>query len=335
MSKLIIPPGYKSKLNLYETQTAIGQLKRIFEDNLSQALNLKRVSAPLFVEAGSGLNDDLDGIQRPVGFDIKETGREAQIVQSLAKWKRLALYRYGFPVGEGIYTDMNAIRRDDEIDNIHSVYVDQWDWEKVIDQNSRSEAYLKQTVNAIINAICITAEKIKSQFPAIDVKLNPQVKYITAQELEEMYPAMDDRQREYAMTKEYGTVFLMQIGHALKSGQPHGHRAPDYDDWTLNGDILFWNDVLGEAIELSSMAIRVTPQVLDNQLSISGCDYRRGLSYHKMLLSGSLPLTIGGGIGQSRLSMLLLQKAHIGEVQAGVWDDETLAGMRAAGVELL
>jgi len=335
MTTLIIPPGYKSRLNLYETQTAIGQLKRLFEDNLSRALNLKRVSAPLFVEPHTGLNDDLSGVERPVAFEIKASEQNVQIVHSLAKWKRMALKKYGFPIGEGIYTDMNAIRRDDDMDNTHSVYVDQWDWEKVIDSDSRSEGYLRSAVLSIANAIYNTAEKLKRWFPALDVEISRDVKFFTAQELEDMYPDMTPEAREHACTKEYGTVFIMQIGGMLKSGEPHGSRAPDYDDWTLNGDLLYWSKVLNAAVELSSMGIRVDASALDRQLNAADCNHRRALTYHKMLLEGKLPLTIGGGIGQSRLSMLLLQKAHVGEVQVSVWDEDTLAGCAVAGVELL
>ena len=335
MSKLIVPEGYRSTLSVYETQIAIGLLKRIFEDNLSHALNLKRASAPLFVEPQTGLNDDLNGVERPVEFDIKETGTSAQIVHSLAKWKRMALHNYGFPVGEGLYTDMNAIRRDEEMDNLHSIYVDQWDWEKVIDKSSRNEDFLKETVIAIVNAICDTTEKIKGQFPALKLCLSRDVCFITTQVLEDLYPDMSPKEREDACTKEHKTVFIMQIGKVLKSGRKHDGRAPDYDDWTLNGDIMFWNDVLGCSMEISSMGIRVDEKSLDEQLTKAGCDHRRTLQFHKMLLAGELPLTMGGGIGQSRLSMLMLQKAHVGEVQVSVWDDNTLSGCKAAGIELL
>ena len=335
MSKLIIPEGYRSVLSVYETQNAIGTLNRFFEDNLAEKLNLKRVSAPLFVEPGTGINDDLNGIDRPVEFDIKGTGINAQIVQSLAKWKRVALHSYGFTVGEGLYTDMNAIRRDDVMDNLHSVYVDQWDWEKVIDGASRNEESLKTTVTAIVNAICDTAEMINRQFPALKTTLSRKVKFITSQQLEDAYPHLTPKERENACLKEHKTVFIMQIGEVLKSGNTHDDRAPDYDDWTLNGDILFWDEVLGCAIEISSMGIRVDEKSLDSQLTKAHCDHRRKLLYHKMLLAGELPLTIGGGIGQSRLCMLLFRKAHIGEVQVSVWDKDTVDGCKAAGIELL
>ena len=335
MSKLTVPKGYKSILSVYETQKAIGSIKRLFEDNLSAALNLKRVSAPLFVEPQSGLNDDLNGVERAVEFDIKETGTNAAIVHSLAKWKRMALHNYGFSAGEGIYTDMNAIRRDEEMDNFHSIYVDQWDWEKVIDKNSRTEETLKNTVRLIVDAICDTAEKIDEMFPELTVRLSRDVKFITTQELEDKYPQMTSKERENACLKEHKTVFIMQIGDVLKSGSKHDGRAPDYDDWTLNGDIMFWDDVLECAIEISSMGVRVDAQSLDTQLTKAKCDHRRSLPFHKMLLEGKLPLTMGGGIGQSRLCMLLFQKAHIGEVQVSVWDKETLDGCAAAGIKIL
>ena len=335
MSKLLIPQGYKSILSLYETQTAIGAIKRLFEENLSRSLNLKRVSAPLFVDPQSGLNDDLNGIERPVEFDIKETGLNAQIVHSLAKWKRMALYKYSFPAGEGLYTDMNAIRRDEEMDNLHSIYVDQWDWEKVIDRESRNEEFLKETVTAIVSAICDTADKIKKTYPVLKTELSRNVRFITTQQLEDMYPEMTAKERENVFVKENKTVFIMQIGGILKSGGKHDGRAPDYDDWTLNGDIMFFDDALDCAVEISSMGIRVDEKSLDNQLTKALCGNRRNFPFHKMLLKGELPLTIGGGIGQSRLCMLMLQKAHIGEVQVSVWDEDTLSGCKKAGVILL
>jgi len=335
MSKLVVPKDYRSALSLYETQTAIGTIKRRFEDYLSLALNLKRVSAPLFVDPKTGLNDNLNGIERPVEFDIKGTQLTAQIVQSLAKWKRMALHKYGFPVGEGLYTDMNAVRRDDDMDNTHSIYVDQWDWEKVIDRASRTEDYLRQTVIAIVGAICDTADKIKAQFPALTINLSREVQFITTQQLEDLYPALSPKERERTYLKEHKTVFIMQIGDTLKSGNKHDGRAPDYDDWTLNGDIMFWNDVLENALEISSMGIRVDETSLDSQLTKANCDDRRNLPFHKTLLAGKLPLTIGGGIGQSRLCMLLLQKAHVGEVQVSIWDEETISGCTAARIDLL
>jgi len=320
---------------VYQTQTSISVIKRLFEGFLSQALNLKRVSAPLFVDPRTGLNDDLNGVERPVEFDIKAAGCTAQIVQSLAKWKRMAVYWYDFPVGEGLYTDMNAVRRDEEIDNLHSIYVDQWDWELVISRLSRTEQFLKHIVTEIVNAICDTALKIKTQYPALTVNLSRDVKFVTTQELEDLYPNLTPKERENAYVKENKTVFIMQIGDVLKSGIRHDGRAPDYDDWSLNGDIMFWNDVLGCAFEISSMGIRVDEMSLDVQLRKANCDNRRTLPFHKALLEGELPLTMGGGIGQSRLCMLLLQKAHVGEVQVSVWDESTLSGCKAAGIKIL
>ena len=337
MSDSFIPPSYAPKLNLYDTQKAIGLLKRLFEDTLGGSLNLRRVSAPLFVEASTGLNDDLNGVERPVSFDIPAAGRDAQVVHSLAKWKRLALHRYQFSVGEGLYTDMNAIRRDEEPDNLHSVYVDQWDWEKVLAPRDRNEDYLKETVRTIVECICQTQATLRAMFPQLlSLPLvERQVTFVTAQELEDRWPDLSPKEREDAWVKDHPTTFLMGIGGALKSGRPHDGRAPDYDDWALNGDILVWNPVLEHAFELSSMGIRVSPESLDRQLTLAGCDDRRSLPFHRMLLSGELPLTIGGGIGQSRLCMLLLGKAHIGEVQASVWDPETLGACQEAGVVLL
>lgn len=336
--KTVIPEGYKSILSIYDTQKAISLLKRLFEDRLGALLNLYRVSAPLFVEESSGLNDNLNGVERPVGFDILRSDKHAEVVQSLAKWKRLALKRYGFYPGKGLYTDMNAIRRDeDELDNLHSVYVDQWDWEKVILPENRNLDYLKSTVMDIVEAICDTQDTMQAIYPQLQSlgKLERRVSFVTSQQLEDAYPELTPKQRENAYLKEHKTAFIIGIGGALKSGQKHDGRAPDYDDWDLNGDIMFWDDVLGCAMEVSSMGIRVDPTSLDRQLSIAGCDERRELPYHKMLLAGELPLTIGGGIGQSRLSMLLLGKAHIGEVQASIWDEYTEKVCKDAGVILL
>ena len=337
MLNTVIPAGYAPCLNLYDTQKAIGLLKRLFEDNLGGALHLRRVSAPLFVEASTGLNDDLNGVERAVSFDIPDAGREAQVVHSLAKWKRMALYRYQFSVGEGLYTDMNAIRRDEELDNTHSVYVDQWDWEKVIAPRDRTESYLKDTVSTIISVLADTQATLRSVYPQLTPLplIDREVSFVTAQELEDLWPELSPKGREDAWVRTHPTTFLMGIGGALKSGKPHDGRAPDYDDWALNGDILVWNSVLGQSFELSSMGILVSPESLDRQLTIAGCDNRRELTFHKLLLEGKLPLTIGGGIGQSRVSMFLLGKAHIGEVQASVWDDQTLEACREAGVVLL
>ena len=337
MDQSYIPEGYAPRLNLYDTQKAIGLLKRLFEDTLGGALNLRRVSAPLFVEASTGLNDDLNGVERPVTFDIPAAGRDAQVVHSLAKWKRMALHRYQFSVGEGLYTDMNAIRRDEQPDNLHSIYVDQWDWEKVIAPRDRNVDYLKHTVTTIVESVCQTQTTIRSMFPQLMSlpEVSRDVSFVTTQELEDRWPELSPKDRENAWVKDHPTTFLMQIGGALKSGKPHDGRAPDYDDWTLNGDILVWNSVMGKALELSSMGIRVDPAAMDRQLTIAGCDDRRSLPFHKALLAGELPLTIGGGIGQSRLCVQLLGKAHIGEVQASVWDDETLRVCQEAGVILL
>ena len=337
MDKTVIPQGYSPFLNLYDTQKAIGLLKRLFADTLSGALHLRRVSAPLFVEASTGLNDDLNGVERPVSFDIPCAGRDAQVVHSLAKWKRMALYRYQFSVGEGLYTDMNAIRRDEVPDNLHSVYVDQWDWERVIAPRDRNAAYLKETVRSILQAIVDTQSTLRAVYPQLTALplISPEVSFVTTQELEDLYPQLTPKERENAYVKEHPSTFLMEIGGNLKSGSPHDGRAPDYDDWTLNGDILLWNSTLERAFEVSSMGIRVDPAALDRQLTLSGCDSRRSLPFHRLLLEGKLPLTIGGGIGQSRLCMLLLGKAHIGEVQASVWDPETISACEAAGVILL
>ena len=336
--KSYIPENYKTLLGIYDTQKAISLLKRLFEDKLCAVLSLNRVSAPIFVETGTGLNDDLNGVERPVSFDILRSDKTAQVVQSLAKWKRMALKRYGFYPGKGLCTDMDAIRRDEnELDNLHSVYVDQWDWEKVILPENRTIDYLKLTVMDIVSAICDTQDTMQAIYPQLQClgKLERRVSFITSQQLEDMYPGMTPKERENAYTKEHKTVFIIGIGGALRSGKPHDGRAPDYDDWTLNGDILFWDDVLDCAMEVSSMGIRVDPEALDRQLKLSGKDDRRTLPYHKALLNGELPLTIGGGIGQSRLSMLLLGKAHIGEVQASIWDEDTVKVCEEHGVMLL
>ena len=338
MQATFIPEGYQSRLDIYDTQKAISLLKRLFEDRLGALLNLHRVSAPLFVDKNSGLNDDLNGVERKVEFDILHSNHKAQVVQSLAKWKRMALKRYGFFPGKGLYTDMNAIRRDEDVlDNLHSVYVDQWDWEKVILPENRNLDYLKLTVMDIVTAICDTQDTIQAIYPQLQPlgKLERRVSFITTQELEDMYPDLTPKERENAYLKEHKTAFLIGIGGALRSGKPHDGRAPDYDAWTLNGDIMVWNELLGCAFELSSMGIRVDPAAMEKQLRLSGCEERKKLPYHKALLNGELPLTIGGGIGQSRLSMLLLGKAHIGEVQASIWDDETLETCARAGVTLL
>ena len=335
MNKVIVPEGYRPVLGSYDLQRAIALTKDIFQQEFTQNLHLKRVSAPLFVKSSSGLNDDLSGKERAVTFDIPAIGDDAQVVHSLAKWKRLALKKYGFASHEGLYTDMNAIRRDEDLDNIHSIYVDQWDWERIIEEEDRTEAYLRSTVQSIADVICDASDALKKAFPQIEVTLKREVSFITAQELEDLYPDDTPENREYLYLKEHKTAFVMQIGGKLASGKPHGNRAPDYDDWTLNGDLIFWNDLLGIAFEISSMGIRVDPAAMDRQLSAAGCDHRRSLPFHKMLLNNELPLTIGGGIGQSRLCMLLIGCAHIGEVQTSLWDADTLRICEENGIPLL
>ena len=337
MSKTTIPSGYRMPLSNNELQRAIELIHQEFQHSLCVRLNLHRVSAPLFVEASTGLNDDLNGVERAVSFDIPDAGRDAQVVHSLAKWKRMALHNYHFPVGEGLVTDMNAIRRDEIPDNLHSIYVDQWDWEKVIAPRDRNVDYLKATVRAIVSAMADTQKTLQSVFPQLSVlpQIQRDVSFVTSQELEDLWPDASAKERENNWVKDHPTTFLMQIGGALKSGKPHDGRAPDYDDWTLNGDILFWDETLDRAIELSSMGIRVDAAALDRQLTVAGCDDRRQLTFHKMLLANELPLTIGGGIGQSRMCMLLLGKAHIGEVQAGAWPTPMIEKCRAHNIILL
>ena len=335
MSKLFIPENYSSPLDVYQTQKAISFIKQTFQARLASSLNLKRVSAPLFVTENSGLNDNLNGTERPVSFDIPAVGECGQVVHSLAKWKRLALKEYHFYVGNGLYTDMNAIRRDEDLDNIHSIYVDQWDWERVITREDRTLDYLIGVAQKIVNGICDTNELLKVDFPVLNVTLNRNMYALTTSELEDMYPDLTPKQREDAITKKYGTVLLMQIGGKLKNGKPHDGRAPDYDDWALNADILFYNEVLGHSFEISSMGIRVDEKSLDYQLNERGCNDRRELPFHKALLAGELPLTIGGGIGQSRLCMLMMGSAHIGEVQSSMWDKATIEGCEKAGIHLL
>ncbi len=336
MSKVFIPDGYKSSLGRYDTQAAIEFIKSTFVRHFTNALNLRRVSAPLFVSESSGLNDNLNGVERPVSFDIPDADNaQAQVVHSLAKWKRMALKKYDFKVGKGLYTDMNAIRRDEELSNVHSVYVDQWDWCKVISKQDRNTDYLKQTVKLIVNALCDTLEEVKDKYPSLGTEICRDVKFITTQELEDMYPDKTPKERENIIAKEFKTVFIMQIGDLLKSGEKHDGRAPDYDDWALNGDIIIWNDVLKSAFEISSMGIRVDEKSLAEQLKKAGCEGRSELPFHKALLAGELPLTIGGGIGQSRVCMLLLGKAHIGEVQCSLWDKKTLEVCENAGVQIL
>lgn len=335
MSKTVIPSGYRPVLDLYQTQTAIGCIKRNFETRLCEVINLKRVSAPLFVEPSTGLNDDLNGVERAVSFDVKETGRIAQVVHSLAKWKRMALYKYGFEAGEGLYTDMNAIRRDEEMDNLHSIYVDQWDWEKVIALSDRNVDYLKSTVRSIVGAIVDTLDEIKKMYPSLPVTLSKEVSFVTTQELEDMYPSLTPKERENEYLKIHKTAFVMQIGGKLKSGIKHDGRAPDYDDWDLNGDILIWDEVLGSALEVSSMGIRVNAESLIRQLRARGAEDRLQYEYHSKIASGEYPLTIGGGIGQSRICMLLLEKAHIGEVHCSVWPKAMRQQLQEQGIVLL
>ena len=336
MSKTVVPQDYKSLLGLYDTQKAIGLIKTIFQEKLSLALHLNRVTAPLFVPQGSGLNDDLNGVERPVQFDVPCLDDHAEVVHSLAKWKRYALYKYGYRPGQGLVTDMNAIRRDEELDNLHSIYVDQWDWERVITKENRTLEFLQETVCDIVDAVCATSDELRWKFPALKViRLNRDVTFFTSQELEDLYPNKTPKERENIITRAHGTVCIMQIGGKLKSGEKHDGRAPDYDDWTLNCDILFWHKTLECALELSSMGIRVDADAMRRQLAEAGCPERAELPFHKLLLDVTLPLTMGGGIGQSRLCMLLLGKAHIGEVQVSLWDDATSEICRKNQIELL
>lgn len=336
MNTVFIPENYAPILDAYDTQRAIAYIKETFQEEFSKALNLKRVSAPLFVMENSGLNDNLNGFERPVAFDIPAVGTDAQVVHSLAKWKRLALKRYNFTIGNGLYTDMNAIRRDEALDNVHSIYVDQWDWEKVITQENRNLEYLELIVRAIVRAICDTNDRLHVRFPQLRIQLDREVSFITSQELEDLYPDLKTgSEREKAYVKNHHTACILQIGRKLHSGKPHDGRAPDYDDWNLNCDIFFWDEVLNRALEISSMGIRVDASSLDRQLTEAGCDDRRQLPFHQMLLRNELPLTIGGGIGQSRLCMLMMGCCHIGEVQASVWDPETLHTCEKAGIRLL
>ncbi len=335
MRTLIFPEKYVSKLSLRETQRAIKLIKDTFQSELGTALNLDRITAPIIVRTGSGINDDLNGIERKVHFTMAEMGGEAEVVQSLAKWKRMALYRYGYGVGEGIYADMNAIRRDDSVDNTHSLFVDQWDWEKVISREDRCEEYLKNVVLTIVRTLCKTQRLLNARYPMLKSKIREDVYFITAEELLRKYPDKTSKEREDLITREHGTVFIMQIGASLSNGESHDGRAPDYDDWSLNGDIFVWNEVLGHALEISSMGIRVDAQAMERQLVARGATDRRAYPYHRMVLDGTLPLTVGGGIGQSRICMLLLEKAHVGEVQSSVWPEEMIDECRKHGIVLL
>ena len=335
-STVFIPKSYTSKLSLKETEIAIKKVKDFFEENLSKTLNLTRVSAPLFLDATSGVNDNLNGIERPVSFDmIAIDGSNLEIVQSLAKWKRLALHRYRFNIGEGIYTDMNAIRRDEKLDNLHSIYVDQWDWEKVISKDARNIATLKDTVKKIYSIFKATENYTNSLYPYLKKSLPDEISFITTQELEDMYPNLSEKEREDAICRQRKAVFLMSIGDTLKSGKKHDDRSPDYDDWSLNGDILFYYPLLDKAFELSSMGIRVDKKTLESQLIKAHCEERKTLPFHQLLLKEKLPQTIGGGIGQSRICMFFLQKAHIGEVQTSVWDENTIKTCKENNIEIL
>lgn len=336
MRKLVFPENYKSTLTLRQTQKAIKTIKDTFQVKLSEELNLDRITAPIIVTCDSGINDDLNGVERKVDFSVKELNEQkCEVVQSLAKWKRMALYRYGYEPGSGIYTDMNALRRDDDMDNVHSIFVDQWDWERIITKEDRSIDFLKSIVRKIAHTVSYTSKKVKEQYPQISVDICEDVQFITTQELEDMYPDLSPKERENAITKQYKTVFIMQIGNLLKSGIKHDGRAADYDDWTLNGDLMIWHDCLNRALEVSSMGIRVDAESLDRQLTICGNEERKKYKYHSMILNNELPLTIGGGIGQSRICMLLLGKAHIGEVQVSVWSDEMVTQCNEHNIVLL
>lgn len=336
MSQITIPEGYRPLLNLKDTQIAIKQVKDFFQRELAAELNLKRVSAPLFVSPDSGLNDNLNGVERPVSFGVKEQNDSPfEIVHSLAKWKRLALKRYGFDVGEGLYTDMNAIRRDEDTDNIHSIFVDQWDWEKIISPEGRNEQTLRETVKAVYEALRITEKYVANKYSYVECFLPEEITFITSQELLDQYPGLSAKEREYEIVKKHGAVFLMQIGDILSDGEKHDGRAPDYDDWQLNGDILVYYPVLDIALELSSMGIRVNAETLASQLKKAGCEERAALPFQKALLEGKLPQTIGGGIGQSRICMFFLRKAHIGEIQVSVWPDEIYEEAAHKGITIL
>ena len=336
MANITIPEGYTSHLNLYETQVAIKTVKDVFQNLLAERLHLLRVSAPLFVDPLSGLNDNLNGVERPVAFDIKhQDGREGEIVHSLAKWKRYALKKYGFAVGEGLYTDMSAIRRDEVTDNIHSIYVDQWDWEKIIAREDRNLDTLKDTVRTVYKVLRKTEKYLAIQYDYIEEILPHDIFFITTGELEEMFPDNTPKEREYYITKAKGAVCIMQIGDKLGNGEPHDGRAPDYDDWALNADIVVYYPVLDIALELSSMGIRVDKKSLKEQLDKAGCPERAELPFHKAVLAEELPFTIGGGIGQSRICMFFLRKAHIGEVQSSLWSEEDMAEAEKRGLQLL
>ena len=336
MEKFIIPKDYHSELNLHDTQIAIKTVKDFFQNLLSQRLNLSRVSAPLFVDPDSGLNDNLNGVERPVTFDIKEqNGREAEVVQSLAKWKRYALKKYGFSYGEGLYTDMNAIRRDEITDNIHSIFVDQWDWEKIIKKDERTIATLMDTVKVVYKCLRKTEKYMAIQYDYIEEILPHDIFFVTTQELADMFSDNTPKEREYYIAKAKGAVCIMQIGDVLENGERHDGRAPDYDDWSLNADIVVYYPVLDIALELSSMGIRVDKKALLSQLKKAGCEDRKDLPFQKAIINEELPDTIGGGIGQSRICMFFLRKAHIGEVQSSLWPEDMIAQCEENGVQLL
>ncbi len=333
--RLILPKGYKREMSIRETERGVKMIKDMFEQRLAKALNLERVSAPLFVKSGMGLNDNLNGVERPVVFDLLEQpGSVYEIVHSLAKWKRMALKNYGFGVGEGLYTDMNAIRRDEATDNLHSIYVDQWDWELVINKSDRNTEFLQDIVRKIYEVVRDAEREVSEKF-GTQRKLPDEIKFITTSELEDMYPDVPAREREKLCAKEYGAVFLSQIGVKLKSGGKHDGRAPDYDDWTLNGDIILYYPLLDCALEISSMGIRVDEEALVRQLRADNCEDRLDLPFQKALVNGELPYTIGGGIGQSRLCMFMLDCAHIGEVQSSVWPEVDMKICKEAGMKLL
>ena len=334
---LIIPKGYRNLLGSVEaTEKAIKCVKDMFQENLSAQLALLRVTAPMVVLSGTGINDDLNGVERPVSFPIKSMGeRRAEVVHSLAKWKRMKLAEMQVPVGRGIYTDMNALRPDEDLDNLHSLYVDQWDWEKVIRREDRNREFLKKVVRRIYEAVKVTENKLYVEFPQLGLQLPEEIQFIDSEELLQRYPDLDAKQREARIAKEAGAVFIMGIGGKLSDGKPHDLRAADYDDWSLNGDIVIWNEVLQVAFELSSMGIRVDENSLRSQLREKGEEYKEGLEFHSKLLGGQLPYTIGGGIGQSRLCMLLLRKAHIGEIQSSIWPEEMREECRKSGIELV
>lgn len=345
MSYLIKPEGYKPILDLKQTELAIKQIKEFFQQNLSTELRLRRVTAPLFVLQGLGINDDLNGVERAVTFPIKDLeDARAEVVHSLAKWKRLTLAEYHIPQGYGIYTDMNAIRADEELGNLHSLYVDQWDWERVIREENRNVDFLKKIVERIYAAMLRTEYMVYEMYPALQPSLAEEIHFIHAEELLQMYPDLSPKEREHAIAKKYGAVFIIGIGGRLSNGEPHDNRAPDYDDWStpsgggyngLNGDIIVWNELLGRSFELSSMGIRVSKEVMQQQLRLTGKQEREKLYFHQRILNDTLPLCIGGGIGQSRLCMLFLKKAHIGEIQSSIWPEEMKTACKAAGIPLI